>query len=122
MRVESYRVSMASAARGKVRLHSATAAFRLAALLNAQLLPAFSRLAPLRSGCDDGRSPRAARRAHDRTGGQVTEAVMDHGGQAAQIQEKVEQIVMERIAEAVQKKADEMAETETCADEKKGVL
>jgi len=50
------------------------------------------------------------------------EAVQGQGGQAEQIQEKVEQIVMEKIAEAVQKKADEVTPTETSVDEKKEVL
>ena len=54
---------------------------------------------------------------------QVTEAVLDQGGQAAQIQEQVEQIVMEKIAEAVQRKADEVVTVvEACVDEKKEVL
>jgi hypothetical protein len=52
---------------------------------------------------------------------QVTDAVVQ-GGQTEQIQGKVEQIVMEKIAEAVQKKADEVAPADACADEKKAVL
>jgi len=49
----------------------------------------------------------------------------DLEGRAAwkkQIQEKVEQIVMAKIAEAVQKKADEVAQAEGSVDEKKEVL
>jgi hypothetical protein len=52
----------------------------------------------------------------------VTEAVLDQGAQPEQIQQKVEQIVMEKIAEAVQKKADEVTQVETAVEEKKEVL
>jgi hypothetical protein len=50
------------------------------------------------------------------------EAVQDQGGRAEHLQEKVEQIVMEKIAEAVQQKADEAPHAEPGVDEKKEVL
>jgi pimeloyl-CoA synthetase len=53
---------------------------------------------------------------------QVTETVQDQGGQPDKLQEKVEQIVMEKIAEAVQKKAEEVTQPEQGTEEKKDVL
>ena len=53
---------------------------------------------------------------------QVAKALPDQGEQTEQIQEKVEQLVMEKIAEAVQKKADEVTQAEPCVDEKREVL
>jgi hypothetical protein len=51
---------------------------------------------------------------------QVTAAVLDQGGQGEQLQGKVEQIVMEKIAEAVQKEA--VKPLEDGVEEKKEVL
>jgi hypothetical protein len=54
---------------------------------------------------------------------QVTEAVQDQGGQTAKLQEQVEQIVMEKVAAAVQKKAEDVQEQVAHrTEEKKDVL
>jgi hypothetical protein len=54
---------------------------------------------------------------------QVTEAVQDQGGQAAKLQEQVEQIVMEKVAAAVQKKAEDVQQPAgERTEEKKDVL
>jgi hypothetical protein len=52
---------------------------------------------------------------------EVTEAVRDQGGDADKLQEQVEQIVMEKVADAVQKKADEQ-QAEARIEEKKEIL
>jgi hypothetical protein len=49
----------------------------------------------------------------------VTDAVQ---GQAEQLKEKVEEIVMKKVAEAVQKKAEEVKEAARGPEEKKDVL
>ena len=53
---------------------------------------------------------------------QVAAAVQDQGAPSAGLQEKVEQIVMEKIADAVQSKAEEVGDVDVRADEKKEVL
>jgi hypothetical protein len=53
---------------------------------------------------------------------QQVEAVLDQGGQGEKLQEKVEQIVMEKIAEAVQKKAEEVTQPDQTTEAKKDVL
>jgi len=49
--------------------------------------------------------------------------VQDRGGDTAALQEKVEQIVMEKVADAVQKAAEEVPQPAGAGlDEKKAVL
>jgi hypothetical protein len=53
----------------------------------------------------------------------VTEVVRDQGGQAEKLQEKVQEIVMAKVAEAVRKEAEKgQQETEGGTKEKKTVL
>jgi hypothetical protein len=54
---------------------------------------------------------------------EVTEVVRDQGGQAEKLQEKVQEIVMAKVAEAVRKEAEKgQQETEGGTKEKKTVL
>ena len=52
----------------------------------------------------------------------VSQAIKDQGGPATNLQEKIQEIVMEKVADAVQKKAEEVQQADHRTEEKKEIL